>query len=128
MQFPQKTKEIVVKANTYSVTFPNNKGLMAIYSRKAQLSKEMYDALKFGLDGNSRYVALLIDAVATLENIMPEQFFSDINLKNIVDGDVIAGAELVKLYRDQVQEWFSQWSDAIASVLNPKEEKKDNAA
>lgn len=125
MQFPQKEKVIAVKGNEYKVTFPNNRGLMSIFSRKAQLSKEMYDALKYGLDGNGRYVAMLIDAVATFENIMPEQFFKDMNLQSIVDGDVVAGAELVKLYNNQVKEWFDAWSDAIAGILNPKEEKKN---
>jgi hypothetical protein len=129
MQFPQKEKVITVKQNEYKVTFPNNRGLMAIYSRKAVLSKEMYDALKFGMDGNSRYVAMLIDTIAILEQIMPEQFTKDLNVQNILEGDIIMGAELVRVYQEQLKEWFDQWSDAIASVLNPKkEENKNNAA
>lgn len=125
MQFPHKEKEIVIKGNTYHVSFPNNRGLMAIYSRKAQLSKEMYDTLRYGLDANSRYVAMLIDAVSTFEVIMPEQFIKDLNIQSLLEGDVIAGASVVKAYQDQVQDWFGQWSDAIANVLNPKEEKKN---
>jgi hypothetical protein len=121
MQFPQKEKVIEIKGNSYKLSFPNNRGFIAIYSRKAALSKEMYDVLKYGLDANSRYVALLIDAIATLENIMPEQFFKDINLQSIIDGDVIAGAELVTIYRDNIQDWFDQWIEAIGSVLKSKD-------
>jgi hypothetical protein len=127
MQFPVKHKAIEVKGNTYNVTFPGNRGFMAIFSRKAALAKEMYDALKFGMDGNARYVAMLIDAIATLEVIMPEQFTKDLNVQSILEGDVIMGAELVAIYRDQVQGWMNEWTDAIAGVLNPKEEVKQNA-
>jgi hypothetical protein len=127
MQFPAKEKLIAVKGNEYKVTFPGNRGFMAIFSRKAALSKEMYDALKFGMDGNARYVAMLIDAIATLEVIMPEQFTKDLNVQSILDGDVIMGAELVTIYRDQVQEWVGEWTDAIAGVIKPKVEEKQNA-
>lgn len=124
MHLPSKTKEIVVKENTYTVTFPTNRGLMNIYARKAQLSKEQYDALSFSMDGNAKYVSMLIDSIATFENIMPEQFFKDLNIANIADLDVIQGAEMVKIYRDQYEGWFDEWTKAIAEVLNPKEEKK----
>lgn len=127
MQFPSKERVITVKGNEYKVTIPSNKGFMAIFSRKAILSKEMYDALKFGMDGNARYVAMLIDAIATLEVIMPEQFTKDLNVQSILEGDIIMGAELVTIYRDQLQGWFNDWTDAIAGVLKPKEEVKQNA-
>ncbi len=127
MNLPKKSKEIVVNKNTYTVQFPNNRSLMAIYSRKAQLSKETYDALSFSTDGNTRYVAMLIDAFATFETIMPEEFFKDLNVKTILDLDVLQGAELVKIYRDQYEGWFDEWTAAIADVLNPKEKhKKDD--
>jgi hypothetical protein len=40
MQALLKTKEITVRGNTYKVNFPNNRQLMSIYARKAQLSKQ----------------------------------------------------------------------------------------
>lgn len=123
MHLPSKTKEITVAQNTYVVKFPNNRELMAIYSRKSQLSKEQYDALSFSLDGNANYVALLIDAIATFETVMPKEFFEHLNVTNIADLDVIAGAQLVKIYRDQYATWFTEWTSAIANTLNPKEEK-----
>lgn len=125
MQLPSKEKEIVIRNNTYKATIPNNRGFMNLFARKAQLSKEQYDVMKFSLDGNAGYAALLVDTIATFEAIMPEQFFKDINFKNILEADLIAGAEMVKIYQDQVSGWFNEWLDAIASVLNPKAEQKD---
>lgn len=132
MSFPAKTKEIEIRGNKYKVTYPNNRGLIAIFSRKAQLSKEQYDVLSFGLDGNSRYAALLIDAIATFEQIMPNEFLKDINISSLLEGDVIVGAEIVKVYRDHIEDWFGAWSKAISDVLNPqadtkKEEDKKHA-
>jgi hypothetical protein len=126
MQLPSKTKEIIVHNNTYTVSFPNNRQLMTIYSRKAQLSKEMYDALSLSNDGNARYVAMLIDAVSTFEVLMPEEFFNDLNFKNILDADVIVGANLVKIYREQYEEWFNSWTSTMAKILQNNNEEKKN--
>jgi hypothetical protein len=120
---PAKTKEIVVGANTYTINRPTNRQFMAIYARRSQLAKEQYDALSYSIDGNARYVALLIDAVSTFENIMPEQFFKDVNIKNILDGDILEGAELVKVYQEQVVEWLNELTKAIAEVLKSTEKK-----
>lgn len=122
---PAKTKTIKVNDNEYVISFPNNRGLMNIYARKAQLAKEMQDSMSFSMDGNAKYVAMLIDAVATFETVMPEQFFKDLNITSIGELDALVGAQLVKVYRDQYETWFNEWTAAIASVLNPtKEENK----
>ncbi len=124
MTLPNKTKDIIVKENTYTITFPTNRQLMSIYSRKAQLSKEGYDSLNTSRDGNSKYVAMLIDAIATFENIMPPQFFKDLNVTRLGDLDVIQGAELVKVYQDQYEPFFNSVVMAIAEVLNSTKENK----
>lgn len=123
MHSPKKTKEIVINGNTYSVSFPTNKVFIAIYARKAQLSKEMHDALNYSLDGNAKYASMLIDAIATFENIMPVQFFKDLNVQNLADLDVLQGAELVKVYRDQYEDWFIEWTNAISAALKGKVEE-----
>lgn len=124
MTFPQRTKEIVIKDNTYKVSFPTNRQFMDIHAKKAQLSKDTYDSLSLSIDGNGRYAALLIDAIATFEVIMPEQFFKDLNIKNIADLDLIQGAELVKVYRDQYEGWFTEWTKAMTEVLKGVQEEK----
>jgi hypothetical protein len=120
---PAKTKEIVIGANTYTVNRPTNRQFMAIYARRSQLAKEQYDALSYSMDGNARYVALLIDTISAFEIIMPEQFFKNVNLQNILDGDLLEGAELVKVYQEQVVEWLNQLTAAIAEVLKSTEKK-----
>ncbi len=127
MSFPASSKAIEVKGNSYSVSFPTNRQLMAIYSRKGQLTKETFDSLSLSLDGDSRYIALLAEAIATFETIMPEQFLKDLNFTSIADSSVLIGAELVKIYRDQIEDWFNEWKKAIGEILNPKSEEKSKA-
>jgi hypothetical protein len=128
MQLPSKTKEISIKNNTYTVTFPNNRQLINIYTRKAQLTRERYDSLLSSSDGNALYAATLAETIATFETVMPPQFFKDMNAQSLSDLDILAGAELVAVYREQFVPWFDKWIDAIAEVMNPKKEEIQDAA
>ena len=127
MQLPAKTKEITIKNNTYTVSFPNNRGLLSIYARKAQLTKDRYDSLINSNEGNSLYMATMCDAIAFFSECMPAQFFKDLNVSNLADLDAISGAELTEAYTRQFVPWYDQWINAIAEVMNPKKEPIQDA-
>lgn len=124
MQLPVLTKQIEIKGNTYKVDYPNNRVFLNIQARKAQLSKETYDSLLLSMDDNSRYSALLIDAIAFFEQTLPEQFFKDLNVKSILEGDLAMGAEIVAAYQAQIAEWVMEWKNVVAQIVNPKKEQE----
>jgi hypothetical protein len=124
MAFPSKTKQITIKENSYTINYPNNRQSIAIAARKEQLSRQTYDSLTSSNDAANMFAGLLIEAIANFEVLMPEQFFKDLNFQSIVDADIIAGANLLKVYRDQYMPWKKEWDDVIADILNGKTEGK----
>lgn len=129
MNFPARTKTIVIRENKYEVKFPNNGQFIDIQALKAKITSDTLSALSLG-DTDSQFGSLLAAAIATFNILMPPAFKEDLKVKSLLELELPEGAELVDIYVNQYLPWYNEWMNALTKLkLNSKEnttENKDN--
>lgn len=109
-----KTTEITLSGHTYTVTFPNTGQFIDIENLKSRFGDGMYSYL-LGSTINAEYARVLIDAISTFSVLIPE-LKVDLNVKAIMDLDMLHSSELVQAYKSQYLTWYNENMEIILKV------------
>ena len=110
-----RTLELKVKGNTYTIEFPNIGKFQNVESTKQVLSKGMYSSL-LSTGTISSVEALDMIDIESYFSILVPSLIKDLKCNTFSELDLEDYIELKKAYLEQFVPW---WND-IMGLLNPK--------
>lgn len=117
----QKTVDIKIKENVYTVSFPKTGQWLDISNLKARIANGDYNAFVSN-DPSMIYAKILTDMVATY-NVMIPDLKKDMNIDGLLNLDLIDSKLLLDSYTNTWLPFFNGWMDIITkpTTETPKE-------
>lgn len=121
IKMPSKSVSMTIGNNEYTINYPNTGQWIDIDVLKSQFSGGNYEKLKYSYDPGFLRSALTIDAVATLNVLLPA-LKEDLTVKSLFALDRERMETVLNEFVSKVVPWLDQWDKALS---NPEKEKKD---
>lgn len=115
--------EVTINQNVYTIKYPNVGLQMDMDILRMQMSGDKYDALKFSFNPSFQRQALILDAVATFNTLIP-QLRKDLTVKSMFELEREQMDVIVKAYEEEFLPWYEEWNTALNKPKS--EEKKDD--
>ncbi|WP_291911017.1 hypothetical protein [Chitinophaga sp. CB10] len=113
-KMPLRSVSVRIGNNDYSINYPNTGQLIDIDVLKAQFSGGNYEKLKYSYDAGFLRSAVTIDAVATLNVLLP-QLRDDLMVKSLFALDRDKMETVLNEYITKVVPWLEEWDRILAN-------------
>lgn len=111
-----RTVEISIKDNKYTVSFPTVGQIIDIETKRSILSRGQYGSMIESKMQMSWNVLEIIDIMSYFQVLLPK-LFDDLNVKSLEELDAIDFAEVVEAYREQFFPWYDGWAKKFNEVM-----------
>lgn len=106
IQAPASKISVTIGPNSYDIKLPNNGQLIDIERWKIQLTSGTHKDMLFGR-GPSQQAYLITEVIATLSVLIPD-LSKDLNVKSLLELDMIMSKQIIKSYEDTIYPWLQQ--------------------
>ncbi|NIG54739.1 hypothetical protein [Chitinophaga sp. Cy-1792] len=113
-KMPLRSVSVRIGNNDYTINYPNTGQLIDIDVLKAQFSGGNYEKLKYSYDAGFLRSAVTIDAVATLNVLLP-QLKEDLTVKSLFALDRDKMEMVLSEYIAKIVPWFEEWDQLLAN-------------
>lgn len=105
--------QIEVSGNKYSIDFPNVGQYIEIENLKMSLTNGMYPQMALSPLKGAYFAIKLVDAISIFSVLVPKMREKLSGVKSYNDLDLVLGKQLVSVYEKQFMKWYQDWMNIL---------------